>query len=206
MCCPEEIQLDPNVEFDPRFMEFMKPWDGEEEPAVLSGMWHFWPNTDYFAEIVSVLQAYVRRLQDEREDLVIIETGVGQGYLTRRLAPLMRPERDLYWAYEPHHAHRQEIAIRDFWLKNLTACIKEHPTPEHHEMAAADLIIVNTPPPWCMAEYFLWQAVKQPHSMMLTTAPVGQSDSVGPGIVGVGETATFREMWTSLVEQVGVTV
>lgn len=198
MCCPEEIVLDPNIERDPRFLEFMKPWDGEEEPFTLIGDLHYWPNTPYAVELVSTIQSYVRHLQETRR-LVIIETGIGQGYLTRRVAPMMRPEDDLYWAYEPHHPERQEIAIRDFWLKNLTACIKEYPTPEHHELAAADLVIVNTPVPWSLAEYYLWQAVRKPDSLMLTVAPVSHQE-LTPDVAGVGDIEVFYKMWSSLVE------
>lgn len=201
MCCPEDLEVNRDaIEFDPEYLDFMAPWDGQEEPNTRRDRYHYWPNTDYFAELVSVLQAHIRRLQAERTDIVVIETGVGQGYVTRRLAPLMRPENDLYWAYEPHAVIRQEISLRDFWLKNLSACIKEHPTPEHHEMAIADLVIVNSPVPWSMAEFYLWKAVTNVHSMMITTAPVFPDIEVEGSIVAQGDVDEFKAMWTAMVE------
>lgn len=167
MCCPEDIIREHDVEPDPRYLEYMKPWDEPEDIPVS-------------------LEAVVAQLQEERSDLVIIETGIGQGHITRRLAPLMRPEHDLYWCYEPDDAHRQEITIRDFWVDHLSSCIKQHPTPDHNEMGTADLVIVGSPHPWRLAERYLWEAVQRPDSAFLFTDDLGDPHLQGSRFRGPG--------------------
>lgn len=203
-CCGDDLRADNSgIPFDERYLGFMEPWDGEEEPAIDHGSFHYWPNCEVPMEVVSFLEFFIRRSQEDR-DLVVIETGVSQGYVTRRLAPLMRPERDLYWCYEPHDAVRQEISIRDFWVDNLSACIKQRPTPDYSEFASADLVISMSSLPWNMAELYLWQAVRKPDSLLITS--VGDGEQTSSSLYALGELGDFKEMWTAMFEHSSLSV
>ena len=172
MCCPED-ELRPDlsgIERDPRYEEVLAPWDGEEAtPERGDDGLHYWTDWAPPVEGVVGLQAIVSLLQEKRPDgVIVMETGVGQGYLTRRLGQMMRRETDLYWCYEQDHAWRMQLSVRDQWVTNYSTCLKDYPTPTYDEYMAADLVIVDSNKPMAEAEFYMWASLGRPGSLLVS--------------------------------------
>lgn len=175
--CNECGSSEPRTEVlpDPVYDRLLIPWEGAGPPAIKIDGWHVWSENALEAEVVMFIDRYLRHLVRTRDDLVIVETGVGQGYTTRQLVHHLRPEHDLYWCYESDDAWRMALSVKDFWLNNLSACLKDYPMPEPREVAIADLMIVHSSKPWSYSELHLWEATSKPDSTLIFTGTMPET-------------------------------
>lgn len=212
MCIECDSDHRPEVIPDPAYKHLMVPWEMAGPPARMEGGWHVWSRDALEAEIVMYADRLLRHLIRTREDLIVIETGVGQGYTTRQLTQQLRPEHDLYWAYESDDGWRSSLQGMDFWLNHLSACIKDSPTPDAREMAVADLVIIDSSKPWSYSELHLWEATGKPDSILMFsgTLPELQVPSLNMGNpkqthVLSWDLRVANHLWSTLFERRRVT-
>jgi hypothetical protein len=98
---------------------------------------------------------------------VAIETGVGQGYVTRRITKAVNPTKVRgIWTFESDLEWAGRIRQLAFWPENLHACIKWEPTPTPKQMSEADLVILDSLDPWRKMEILLWSEVGKENSLL----------------------------------------
>ena len=211
MCseCGHQDDYIPEVQPDPYFDALLRPWEEWGPPAKAVGAWHEFSPHALEAEIIRYIDRIARHLVKTRSDLVFIETGVGQGYTTRQLVHHLRPDHDLYWAYESDHEWREALSLKDFWLVNLSACLKIYPMPEPREVAIADLMIIHSQKPWNYSEFHLWEATAKPDSILVFTGTLPPETQVPSLTLGnpkgthvlSWDIARVSQIWSNLFER-----
>jgi O-methyltransferase len=98
------------------------PGDEADYTPVRPDHWHSWNGMSAELEFCEFGAALVRLLQPR----LVLETGVGQGYMTRRLAEALPSDAKLV-AYESHDEWRAELAKLDFWNEDVE--LADSPTP-----------------------------------------------------------------------------
>ena len=88
-----------------------------------------------FCELVGALVQMVK-------PAFVIETGVGQGFITRRIAAALPPGSVLK-AFESNRAWRARLASLPFF-DGLTKVLADGPTPSDDELASADLFVADS--------------------------------------------------------------
>lgn len=99
-----------------------------------------------FCEFAAALVALIR-------PALVIETGIGQGYLTRRVLPVLAGR---YIGYESDDALRAELRRLDVW--NETAQLAAEPGPSADAMADCELAILDSDLRQRAREFDLWRA------------------------------------------------
>lgn len=128
----------------------VNPWESEPAPRPearwnrLGGEYEAWnaysPETA-FCQLVGALVALAR-------PVLVVETGVGQGYVTRRIRAAL-PASSSYVGFESNDEWR---AIAKPFLAELSAAASPHP----ELLAAADMVVLDSDPPFRQAELAAW--------------------------------------------------
>lgn len=123
--------------------------------------WNSWNGKAPEAEFCEFAGALVRLLHPAR----IIETGMGGGFTTRRVLKAMG---DGGWdarfdGYEADDEFR-EATRRHAWNGLIVA---DEPTPTRDDVAAADLLILDSASPWRNQEFRQWVTLGKPGSYCL---------------------------------------
>lgn len=127
------------------------------------GEWHAWNEHAIEVEVADFLTSLVFKLGNGLpEDLLVIETGTGQGYSTRAISggrqePLLCYESDAEW--------RNELLDRGIFPYGM-AQLSQAATPDSYTMSNADLVLLDSMDPFRMAELCLWAAVAKPGSIL----------------------------------------
>lgn len=116
----------------------------EYEPAVDEQAFTPWAEKGWLAHngqspevaVCDFVRNLIRMMQPE----IVVETGVGQGYMTRTIAAtgvhLVAFESDDEW--------RAVIARQDFWKHRKTALLSPEPTPSEAAFITAQLSIIDS--------------------------------------------------------------
>lgn len=92
-------------------------------------------------------------------DGLVIETGAGQGYVTRRVAKVAYP----YKVYESSPVMRKVIPQN----KTTTFIVPDEPTPEQADIEECSLMIVDSAMQFRRQEIALWAEHAPQHSLLL---------------------------------------
>lgn len=152
-----------------------QPWNGDEGEVHSEGLhtpwahprWTAWNDHAVEVEIAGFLAGLAELNHQGNKEWVAIETGVGQGYVTRRLAKAVNPAliRGI-WTFESDLEWSGRIRQLPYWLENLHMCIKWETTPTPKQMAEADLVILDSMDPWRKMEILLWSEVGKEGSLL----------------------------------------
>ena len=128
--------------------------DESEFTAYAEPGWQSWngmsPERE-FAEFAATLARMTR-------PALTIETGVGQGFTTRRLAEAATGR---VLCFESDDAWRTRISVPS------NAVLSFVPTPSAQQFAAADLTVLDSDVPFRLAELESWKRHAQPRSLLL---------------------------------------
>lgn len=114
--------------------------------------WNGWSPEVAFAELVGALVAIARPRH-------VVETGVGQGFVTRRILAAL-PVGSRLTAFEADPTWRVVTAE---YLPSLS----DVASPTAADMSDADLVVLDSHPPARQAELALWQEVAPTGSMLV---------------------------------------
>ena len=106
-----------------------------------------------FCEFVGALVALVK-------PALVIETGVGQGFTTRRIAAALAPGAKLI-GYESDDAWREQLASLSFF-DGAGKALADVPTPADEDVAAADLFVADSDNELRVEEVRRWSAHAKP--------------------------------------------
>ncbi len=86
---------------------------------------------------------FARQLVRMMNPVLVLETGVGQGYMTRALVAALEDGKLV--AFESDDQWRTMIWAQRFWEERRhVASISEHPTPSDEQFATADLTVLDS--------------------------------------------------------------
>lgn len=145
--------------------ELMAPWvdegpiGGEEEWTPWGKGWHAWTRTSAEVEFVEFVGSLTSLLQPS----LVIETGVGCGYSTRRILKGLG-EKGCWIGYESHPELRSVLSSLS-WPSHSS--LSEFPTPSATEMAYADFVLLDSDMDYRIAELDLWKEHGKPSSILL---------------------------------------
>lgn len=94
-----------------------------------------------------------------------IETGVGQGFTSRRVAGVMRDHTRLL-TFESDDVLRSELKELPFYDSSRHQIARD-PLPSRSEFSRADLTILDSDPPWRFQELTDWAAAAKPGACLL---------------------------------------
>ena len=100
--------------------------------------WHAWNNMSPEVEVCETAAQLVRMVRP----LVLVETGVGQGYATRRIAAAM-PADAVYHCYESDNGLREALRGLPFFT-GPSVVLAEEQTPSVEVFAAADFAMLDS--------------------------------------------------------------
>lgn len=148
----------------------LAPWYGtvpQPQPERLNtpwaiGNWTAWNEHAVEVEVAEFLTKLTFQMGNGEPDLLVIETGTGQGFLTRALStgrqePILCYESDAEWQNQLH-----DRGIFPFGMANLSRAL----TPDSYTMSQADLVLLDSMDPFRLAELCLWAAVGKPGSFL----------------------------------------
>lgn len=135
---------------DPVPEKTFTPWADDTWHA-----WNMWSAETEFCDQTANLIA-------ELEPKLVVETGVGQGFLTRRI--LARHDGS-YIGYEKENNWRE--AIRPYWPDNPRFVLSDQPTPTVDIIRQADLLILDTEWVTRVNEFMLWLEHGKPGSHLI---------------------------------------
>lgn len=125
--------------------------------------WPAWNGMSPEVEVVEFFAALVRMLQPE----LVVETGCGQGYITRAVNALLRPGQQLR-SYESNPSWREALEPLPFWLTNAgTAFLAPEETPPPAVMGDADLCFLDSDFEFRFDEIRLWHQIAKPGAVAL---------------------------------------
>jgi hypothetical protein len=129
-----------------------------------------------------------------RPDLVI-ETGVGQGYMTRYLTEMLGEGQHLL-AFESNDQWRTNMWSLPFWSDNrFIVRLSEVPSPEWWMMAEADLCVLDSDFEYRFQEVEMWHQNAKPGAVALIHDTSDHPDTVHNSlrefILQMGMTGTF---------------
>lgn len=153
----------------------LQPWHGDEgdthreqehTPWAHPG-WKAWNDHAVEVQVAEFLAKLAELASPNQKEWVALETGVGQGYVTRRLAKAVNPTQIRgIWTFESDLAWAGEVRQLQYWLDNLHVCIKWETTPTPKQMKDADLVILDSMDPWRKMEILLWSEVGKKGSLL----------------------------------------
>jgi predicted O-methyltransferase YrrM len=117
---------------EPALVEERSRWH-PDAPA-----WHAWNRMAPEREFCELVGALVRMVKPA----LVIETGVGQGFTTRRIAPVLPPGSVLK-AFESDQEWREQLASLPFF-DGESRVLADTPTPSDDDFATADLFVADS--------------------------------------------------------------
>ena len=123
--------------------------------------WHAWNQMSPEHEFCEFAAAVVRMAKPP----LVIETGVGQGYTTRRVAAALASSARLI-GFESDRAWREKLAELAFF-DGQTATLAAEPTPSDDELASVDLFIADSGQKYRSGEVTRWAELAKPGSLIL---------------------------------------
>lgn len=161
-------EVDPQTE---KWDQLLAPWYGkfpsEKSERLITpwaiGNWTAWNEHAIEVEMALFLARLTFQLGNgSSEDLLVIETGTGQGFLTRALAggrqePMLCYESDAEWRNTLH-----DRKIFPYGMAQLS----QAPTPDSYTMSTADLVLLDSMDPFRLAELCLWASVGKSGSFL----------------------------------------
>jgi hypothetical protein len=151
--------------------ELLAPWTGEVPVPVSErlhtpwaiGDWHAWNEHAVEVEVANFVAQLAFRVDgDAPNGAVILETGTGQGYLTRAVASSAPLASILVYESDPEW--RLKLIEREH--VRHPAVLSYAATPDSHTMSTADLVLLDSMDPFRLAELCLWAAVAKPGSIL----------------------------------------
>jgi predicted O-methyltransferase YrrM len=112
--------------------------------------WHSWNDMSPESELCDALVSLVVAFRPTR----IIETGTGQGFLTRRIAAVLRGDQALT-CFDSDPAWRRALASLQFF-DGHKCVISPHDSPDNLDFAAADLTCLDADFPYRLLEIQRW--------------------------------------------------
>lgn len=153
--------------------------------------WLAWNEHAVEIQVAGFLQGMVAEMAASSGQLVVLETGTGQGYVTRRIATEMSAQRDQLICFESDPEWRNAMIDREWaygffdgwepnhvlgdprdWASTLEDDIMSgrflswRPTPDSLQYQAADLTILDSMDPLRMGELCMWAALAKPGSYL----------------------------------------
>jgi hypothetical protein len=141
-------------------------WD--EEPAAVSEEqftkrlgkgWSAWNLWSVEVEVADFLP----RLVEAVDAVNVVETGCGQGYVTRRLDGSAN-----VITFESDDEHRAKLEALPIWHTNPLLSLADHPSPTEDEIAWADLVICDSDVEFRVDEIKRWVEHGKPGSFLWT--------------------------------------
>lgn len=129
--------------------------------------WLSWNNHAAEMQVANFLAELVRTASADNDEWVGLETGVGQGYVTRRIVKAVNPAKIRgIWCFESDKEWNGRIRQLPFWPDNLHSCIKWEISPTPKQMGEADLVILDSMKPWRQIETMMWSEVGKEGSLL----------------------------------------
>jgi predicted O-methyltransferase YrrM len=100
--------------------------------------WHSWNRMSPEYEFC----AFVAAVAEMVKPAFVIETGVGQGFTTRRIAAALPPGATLK-GFESDDSWRERLASLPFF-DGVATLLAEEPTPSDSDLAAVDLLVADS--------------------------------------------------------------
>ncbi len=104
---------------------------------------------------------FARHLIRMMQPLFVIETGVGQGYMTRAIVPALSGE-SRFVAFESDDEWRKMLWPLEFWNHRPHTTLSDRPTPSLDELATADLCLIDSEFDFRFPEIRLWDEYAKP--------------------------------------------
>lgn len=151
--------------------EVLAPWTGTTPMPVSErlhtpwavGDWHAWNEHAVEVEVADFISHLVVGVETYVETPLILETGSGQGYLTRAVMGAM--ESANFITYESDAEWRNQMLDRNV-MGDDYPILSHAATPDSLTMSYADLVLLDSNDPFRMAELCLWAAVAKPGSIL----------------------------------------
>ncbi len=152
-----------------------QPWNGDEgdthpereHTSWAHPGWLAWNDHAVEVQVADFLARLSQQSSQGQKEWVAIETGVGQGYVTRRMAKAVHPtEIRGIWTFESNMEWNGRIRQLPFWPNTLQSCIKWERTPTPNQMSEADLVVLDSMDPWRKMEILLWSEVGKKGSLL----------------------------------------
>jgi hypothetical protein len=151
-----------------------QPWNGAEGDLRPERKWTPWAHPGWLAwnehavelQVAEFLAKLGYAIHEVSDDFLAIETGVGQGYVTRRLIGALNPATARIWTFESDLEWAGRLRQLDYWLSHLNACIKWETTPTPSQMKDASFVILDSMDPWRKMEMMLWAEVAPEGSVL----------------------------------------
>ena len=106
---------------------------------------------------------------------LVVETGVGQGFVTRRLAARLGPGQRLV-AFEPNPDMRLQLEHLPFFAAS-NCSLARAPSPGADDLACAELTVLDSDASICLAQLDHWAKVAKPRAVLLVH---GSGNGHGP--------------------------
>lgn len=146
----------------------LRAWQTEPEPTDESDFtpwaepgWRAWDDMSPELEFCELVASLVRLVKPA----LVIETGVGQGFLTRRVAAQLGEDQSLV-CYEADDNWRQQLETLEFF-RGGRAAISDEPSPSADEVARASLTILDSDFPRRRSELSSWAVAAVPGSLVI---------------------------------------
>jgi len=150
----------------------LKPWSIEPPFQLETNFspwghpnWLCWNGHAVEVQVATFLSRLSYEVCSSSADPYLIETGVGQGFVTRRVVDAI-PETARLVCFESDHEWREGLKRLDFWTDHLNVCIRNEIFPDDADFRTADLVILDSNDPWRKIEIMLWQELAPEGSVM----------------------------------------
>jgi len=146
----------------------LAPWveepGTEDENAFTPGAPSGWAAWNAMSPEVKFCE-FAASVADFTHPAVVIETGVGQGFTTRRLAAQLDPEQRIT-AFEDDPKLREQIAMLPFFA-SPNCNLGETPSPTVDDFALADLTVLDSEFPTRLYEFDMWLEAARPGAIVV---------------------------------------
>jgi len=127
--------------------------------------WTCWNGHAVEFQVADFISRLAHGVATSFSDPYLIETGVGQGFVTRRVIDAI-PDTARLICFESDWRWREGIKRFDFWTDHLNACIRNEIFPDEADFRTADLVILDSNDPWRKIEIMMWQELAPDGSVL----------------------------------------
>lgn len=135
--------------------------------------WKAWNGHAVEAQVAYFLQELTEGIVSRSsEGVIVVETGTGQGFVTRRIASALDHSRDTLLCFESDVEWRSRLLSEMSFFETYDSLhdgpllAEHHPTPQCFHFDRADLVILDSMDPLRMAELCMWAALAKPDSYL----------------------------------------